>query len=109
MSKSYAMTGWRMGYVAGDQAFIAAMGRMQSHSTSNPTTFCMPASVTALEECEADIDRMRIAFDERRIEMTRLLNALPGVVCPEAQGAFYCFPDVSATYAKLGVKGSINR
>lgn len=107
MSKAYAMTGWRMGYVAGDQEFIAAMGRLQSHSTSNPTTFCMPPSVTALEECEGDIDRMRVSFDERRLEMTRLLNELPGVRCPEPMGAFYCFPDVSATYARLGVKGSI--
>ena len=107
MSKAYAMTGWRMGYVAGPQDFIAAMGRLQSHSTSNPTTFCMPASVTALEECEGDIERMRLAFDERRLEMVKLLNEIPGVRCPEPMGAFYVFPDVSETYAKLGVKGSI--
>ena len=107
MSKAYAMTGWRMGYVAGPAEFIAAMGRMQSHSTSNPTTFCMPASITALEECEGDIERMRLAFDERRVVMTRLLNDLPGVRCSEPMGAFYCFPDVSETYARLGVKGSI--
>lgn len=107
MSKSYAMTGWRIGYVAGSLDFINAMGRLQSHSTSNPTSFCMPASVTAVEECEGDIDKMREAFNERRLEMTRLLNEIPGVKCPEPMGAFYCFPDVSALYAQLGVSGSI--
>lgn len=107
MSKAYSMTGWRIGYVAGPAAFIDAMGRLQSHSTSNPVSFCMPASVTALEQCEDDITRMRLAFDERRLEMVRLLNAIPGVKCPEPMGAFYVFPDVSATYARLGVSGSI--
>ena len=107
MSKAYAMTGWRMGYTAGPKPFIAALGRMQSHSTSNPTTFCMPAAMTALEECEGEIDRMRLAFDERRQAIVELLNALPGVNCPQPQGAFYVFPDFSAAYERVGVPGSM--
>ncbi|MCL5269637.1 MAG: pyridoxal phosphate-dependent aminotransferase [bacterium] len=107
MSKAYSMTGWRIGYVAGALDFIKAMGRLQSHSTSNPTTFCMPASITALEECEDDTRKMVAAFDERRVEIVRLLNAIPGVACPEPRGAFYAFPDVSALYKKRGVDGSI--
>jgi aspartate aminotransferase len=107
MSKAYAMTGWRLGYTAGPKDFIAAMDRMQSHATSNVTSFCMPAAVVALEQGEAEIERMRAAFDERRKVMVARLNAMPGVVCPEPRGAFYVFPDVSATFKKLGVKDSI--
>lgn len=107
MSKAYSMTGWRLGYVAGPLELIKAMGRLQSHSTSNPTTFCMPAAVTALETCEAEITRMVAAFDERRREMVKRLNAMNGVRCPEPRGAFYTFPDVSSTYKRLGVSGSI--
>jgi aspartate aminotransferase len=105
MSKTYAMTGWRIGYCAGPKDFIGAMGKMQSHSTSNATSFCQAASVTALEKGESDILRMRAAFDERRRDMVAKLNAIPGVVCPEPLGAFYTFPDVSALYAKAGVEG----
>ncbi len=107
MSKAYSMTGWRLGYVAGPLEIVKAMGRLQSHSTSNPTTFCMPAAITAIEQCEGDIKRMVAAFDERRREMVRLLNAMAGVRCPAPRGAFYTFPDVSATYGRLGVSGSI--
>jgi aspartate aminotransferase len=108
MSKTYAMTGWRIGYCAGPKDFIGAMGKMQSHSTSNATSFCQAASVTALEKGESDILRMRAAFDERRRDMVAKLNSIPGIVCPEPLGAFYAFPDVSALYAKAGVKGSID-
>lgn len=108
MSKTYAMTGWRIGYCAGPADFIGAMGRMQSHSTSNPTAFCQSASITALEEAGPDVERMRKAFDERRREMHARLNAIDGVKCPEPLGAFYCFPDVSGLYEKAGVKGSID-
>lgn len=107
MSKAYSMTGWRLGYTAGPKAFVTALDNMQSHSTSNPTTFCMPAAVTALEQCDGDIAMMVKAFDERRREIMRLLNAIPGVRCPEPLGAFYVFPDVSARFADKGVSGSI--
>jgi aspartate aminotransferase len=108
MSKAYSMTGWRLGYTAGPKAFIKALDNMQSHSTSNPTTFCMPAAVTALEQCEGDIQNMVKAFDERRREIVKLLNAIPGVKCPEPLGAFYVFADVSARFADKGARGSID-
>ncbi len=107
MSKAYSMTGWRLGYIAGPKDAIEAIGRLQSHSTSNPVSFCMPAAITALNECEDDIKRMVAAFADRRREMVRLLNAMPGVRCPEPKGAFYVFPDVSGTFARLGVKDSV--
>lgn len=107
MSKTYAMTGWRIGYCAGPKEFIAAVGRMQSHATSNPTTFCQSASISAFEEADADVEKMRMAFDERRQGIVKRLNAIPGVFCPEPLGAFYVFPDVSALYKKAGVAGSL--
>ncbi|MEN6625335.1 MAG: pyridoxal phosphate-dependent aminotransferase [Candidatus Sumerlaeia bacterium] len=107
MSKAYSMTGWRLGYVAGPLDIIKAIGRLQSHSTSNPVTFCQPAAITALDTCEGEIARMVKAFDERRREMVKRLNAMNGVRCPEPRGAFYAFPDVSDTYGRMGVSGSI--
>lgn len=107
MSKTYAMTGWRIGYAAGPAEFVKAMGRLQSHSTSNPVTFCQTAAVAALELAESDVQTMREAFDGRRKLMLERLAAIEGVVCPEPLGAFYVFPDVSALYERAGVGGSI--
>ncbi len=107
MSKTYAMTGWRIGYCAGPAGFIKAMGRLQSHSTSNPTAFCQGASALALAEADSEVQKMREAFDERRVKMVARLNAIDGVNCPEPLGAFYVFPDVSALFARAGVSGSI--
>ncbi len=107
MSKSYAMTGWRVGYCAGPRDFVDAMGRMQSHSTSNVTAFCQGASVVALNEGAAEVERMRQSFDERRKDILKRFRAIPGVKCPEPLGAFYVFADVSALYPKAGVKGSM--
>jgi aspartate aminotransferase len=107
VSKAYSMTGWRIGYTAGPVDFIKAMGRLQSHSTSNPTSFAMPAAETALAECDGDTAQMCVAFDERRKVIVGLLNAIEGVRCPEPMGAFYVFPDVAALYEKKGVSGSI--
>ena len=106
-SKAYSMTGWRLGWVAGPLDFIDAMGRMQSHSTSNPTTFCMPAGITALEEGEPLVAEMRESFDERRKAIVKLLNAVPGIRCPEPLGAFYVFPDASEAIKAKGCSGSI--
>ena len=107
MSKAYAMTGWRLGWVAGPKPFIKAMGNLQSHSTSNPVSFCMPAGITALEECEEEATRRCEVFDTRRREIVSLLNAIDGVHCPEPMGAFYVFPDVSKCYKRLGVASSL--
>lgn len=95
-SKAYAMTGWRLGYTAAPAPFIAAMGALQSHCASAPTTFAQCGAITALEQGEASIARMVRAFDERRQCIYRLVSAIPGVKCPKPTGAFYIFPDISS-------------
>jgi len=100
-SKTYSMTGWRLGYTAGPVEVIKAMGRLQSHMTSNPVTFCQYAAIAALgEPSAAAIERMRTEFERRGKYMSERLNSIEGVECPEASGAFYCFPDVSAHYGR---------
>lgn len=95
-SKSYAMTGWRLGYTAASETFVRAMGALQSHCASAPTTFAQCAAITALEKGEASITKMVKAFDERRQRIYGLISAIPGVRCPKPTGAFYVFPDISA-------------
>jgi aspartate aminotransferase len=99
-SKSYAMTGWRIGYAAGPAEVISAMAKFQSHSTSNPTSFCQNATIAAIRGSQECVEKMRRAFDERRTYMVERLNKIPGVKCATPKGAFYTFPDVSATYGK---------
>jgi aspartate aminotransferase len=95
-SKAFAMTGWRLGYTAAPPAFIQAMGALQSHCASAPTTFAQWGAIAALERGEASIPAMVQAFDERRRRIFELLRAVPGVCCPKPTGAFYVFPDISA-------------
>jgi aspartate aminotransferase len=95
-SKAYSMTGWRLGYTAGPEAFIQAMGALQSHCASAPTTFAQCGAITALEQGEESIAKMVKAFDERRQRIFKLISAIPGVKCPKPTGAFYVFPDISS-------------
>ena len=100
-SKTYSMTGWRLGYTAGPLEVIKAMGRLQSHMTSNAVTFCQYAAIEAMgEPSAAAIEQMRAEFERRGKYMSERLNGMDGVECPEASGAFYCFPDVSAHYGR---------
>jgi aspartate aminotransferase len=100
-SKSYSMTGWRLGYTAGPLEVIKAMGRLQDHMTSNAVTFGQYAAIAALgEQSAAAIERMRAEFERRGKYMSERLNSIEGVECAEASGAFYCFPDVSAHYSR---------
>ena len=96
LSKTYAMTGWRIGYTAGPKPLIAAMNKLQSQMTSNITSFCMPAIVNALTDStnEREVEKMRIAFEERGEHMWRRLNAIEGITCVRPTGAFYCFASV---------------
>ncbi len=98
VSKSYSMTGWRIGYCAGDKDIIKAAGQIQSHSTSNPTSIAQWASVEALRGPQHFIDRMKFEFKERRDFMVHALNKMPGVKCDTPAGAFYVFPKVSKLY-----------
>ena len=107
VSKTYAMTGWRIGYTAGPLNLIKAMTKIQGQSTSNPTHISQIATLAALTGPQDCVATMRKAFDERRLEMVRLLRAIPKVTCREPKGAFYAFPDVSYYVGKQSPEGSI--
>ncbi|MBW8042120.1 MAG: pyridoxal phosphate-dependent aminotransferase [Planctomycetes bacterium] len=108
-SKAFSMTGWRLGYTAGPLNVIKAMGRLQSHMTSNPVTFAQYAAIAALgEPAEEAIEKMRAEFEKRGKYMVKRLNAINGVECPESTGAFYCFPDVSSHYGRIINSVAIN-
>jgi aspartate aminotransferase len=95
VSKSYAMTGWRIGYAAGPEEIIKGMSKIQGHSTSNPNSIAQKASVEALNGKQDAIEEMRKAFDERRKYMVKRLNEIEGISCLIPAGAFYVFPNVS--------------
>lgn len=99
-SKAFSMTGWRLGYTAGPQDIITAMNKLQSHSTSNATTFSQWGAVEALKNTASDVESMRKAFEERRDFLVSELNKIPGVKCNVPDGAFYAFPDFSAYHGK---------
>jgi aspartate aminotransferase len=105
-SKTYAMTGWRIGFAAGPAPVIQAMAKLQSQTTSGAVTFNQHALVEALNGSHDDVERMRAEFEKRAHYMYARLTALPGITCPKPTGAFYCFPNVSAAFARLGVRGS---
>jgi aspartate aminotransferase len=100
LSKTFAMTGWRIGYTAGPTDVIKAMGRLQSHMTQNAVSFVQEAAITALSTPSEEIENMRREFEKRAGYMFERLNSIKGVVCPEPTGAFYCFPDVSSLYGR---------
>jgi aspartate aminotransferase len=100
VSKTYAMTGWRIGYMLGDAEVIKAAGKIQSQSTSNPCSVAQWAAVAALRGSQESVQDMLEAFSQRRDYVMERLGRLPGVTCPEPQGAFYVFPNVSAYYGK---------
>lgn len=100
LSKSHSMTGWRVGYAAGETDIISAMGRIQDHSTSNVVSFVQKGAIEALRGPQDFVEMMRGEFDERRKVIVAGLNAIPGITCPEPGGAFYVFPNVSALYGK---------
>jgi aspartate aminotransferase len=111
-SKTYSMTGWRLGYTAGPVNVIKAMGRLQDHSTSNPVTFAQDAAIAALKDPNNEVEKMRLEFEKRAQYMVQRLNAIKGVKCTQPTGAFYCFPDVSAHFGKtkggIEIKGSMD-
>jgi len=106
-SKTYSMTGWRIGYAAGPKEIIGAMAKLQSQTTSGPATFNQWALAEALNGDQSSVEKMRREFERRAEYMHRRLNAIPGVKCVQPTGAFYAFPNVSGTYRKLGVSGSL--
>lgn len=108
VSKSYAMTGWRIGYAAGPEHIITAMENVQSQSTSNPTSISQVAAEAALNGDQGCITPMLKAFRERHLYVVDALNKIPGVKCIASGGAFYAFPDVRPVIAALYQKSIIN-
>ena len=100
VSKSYAMTGWRIGYLAANEEIVKQAGKLQGQSTSNPTSISQMASITALNDTEADIRQMVDEFQKRRNTLLDYLLKIPFVECYKPVGSFYTFPDFSAFYGK---------
>ena len=98
VAKTYAMTGWRVGWMIGPTDVISAAGNLQSHATSNVANVSQRAALAAVSGDLEDVIRMRDSFDRRRRTMTEMLNNIDGVRLLETQGAFYAFPDLSAFY-----------
>jgi aspartate aminotransferase len=94
VAKTYAMTGWRVGWMIGPTDVIKAATNLQSHATSNVANVSQAAALAAVSGDLAAVDAMRTAFDRRRKTIVRMLNEIPGVVCPEPHGAFYAYPSV---------------
>ena len=107
VSKAYAMTGWRIGYAAGPVALIKAMAKMQSQSTSNPSSISQYAAVAALDGPQDFLGPFREAFQRRRDLVVGLLNDCAGVNCPTPEGAFYVYPDIAACMGKTSAGGAL--
>jgi aspartate aminotransferase len=100
VAKTYAMTGWRVGWVIGPQDVVKAATNLQSHATSNVSNVAQVAALAAVSGDLAAVAEMRTAFDRRRQTIVRMLNEIPGVVCPEPEGAFYAYPSVKGLLGK---------
>ena len=103
VSKAYSMTGWRIGYAGGPRELIKAMKKVQSQSTSNPTSISQVAAQAALEGDQSCIEPMLKAFKERHDYVVARLNAMPEVSCLESSGTFYALPDISPILKKAGM------
>jgi aspartate aminotransferase len=112
VSKTYAMTGWRIGYAAGPQDVIQAMTNLQDHSTSNPVSFVQKAAVVALNGPQQEVEKMRQEFQKRRDYMVSKINSLKKISCRVPEGAFYVFANVSKLYGKtingIKIEGSLS-
>jgi aspartate aminotransferase len=100
VAKTYAMTGWRVGWMIGPKDVIKAAANLQSHQTSNVCNISQRAAIAALNGDLTAVEEMKVAFDRRRRTMVRMLNEIPGVECPEPTGAFYAYPSVKGVLGK---------
>jgi aspartate aminotransferase len=105
VSKAYCMTGWRIGYGAGPAVLIKAMAKLQSQSTSNPSSISQWAAVEALNGPQDFIPRNAEAFRQRRDLVVSMLNQATGISCPRPEGAFYVYPSCAGTIGKTTAKG----
>jgi len=102
LSKSFAMTGWRLGWLAGPEEVVDGVRRLMSHQTTNPVSFAQAGALAAYTDPQADeiVEQMRREFEKRGAHIAQRLNAIDGVECIEPTGAFYVFPDVSTHYGR---------
>jgi aspartate aminotransferase len=107
LSKTYSMTGWRIGFVLGNSKLVANMLKLQSHSTSNPTSFAQMGAVEALRGSQDSVAIMRDEFQRRRDRIVAGLRAIPGVQCGMPEGAFYVYPNVGTFLKKNGVENTL--
>ncbi|HWP92291.1 MAG TPA: pyridoxal phosphate-dependent aminotransferase [Thermodesulfobacteriota bacterium] len=100
VSKSYSMTGWRIGFAAGDKKIIGAMNNLQGQSTSNPVSISQIAAVEAFQGSQEEVKKMAMEFEKRKNYIVKRLSDIPGFKCFNPQGAFYVFPNISRFYRK---------
>src|SRR5271157_1446780 len=106
LSKTYAMTGWRIGFGLVPAALVGAMTKLQSHSTSNPTSISQKAAVEALRGPQESVGEMLAEYRKRRDFVVARLHAIPGVTCAEPHGAFYAYPNLGVVIGKNGIDNS---
>ena len=104
LSKTYAMTGWRLGYALAPAQIVAAMQKLQSQSTSNPTSIIQKAAVAALNGPQQCVEGMRLEYIQLRDHVVKGLRSIPGVKCTLPEGAFYAYPNISAFLGRGGIK-----
>jgi aspartate aminotransferase len=106
LSKTYAMTGWRLGYALAPAPVVSAMAKLQSQSTSNPTSIVQKAAVAALHGPQECVEQMRREYIELRNHVVKGLRSIPGVTCTMPEGAFYAYPNISAFLGRGNVKSA---
>jgi aspartate aminotransferase len=104
LSKTYAMTGWRLGYALGPEPVVKAMQKLQSQSTSNPTSIVQKAAVAALKGSQQCVEDMRREYIQLRDRVVAGLRAITGIRCAQPEGAFYAYPNISAYFGRGGMK-----
>jgi aspartate aminotransferase len=108
LSKTFAMTGWRVGFALGPKPLIEAINKLQSHSTSNPTSIAQKAALEALTGPQDSVPQMLAEYRRRRDYVIPALNDIPGVHCPEPGGAFYAYPNISCCFGKDGIQSAMD-
>jgi aspartate aminotransferase len=108
LSKTFAMTGWRVGFALGPKVLIEAINKLQSHSTSNPTSIAQKAALEALTGPQDSVPQMLAEYRRRRDYVIPALNDIPGVHCAEPGGAFYAYPNISCCFGKDGIQSAMD-
>jgi len=106
MSKTFAMTGWRLGYAVAHPDVVDAAGKIQSHSTSNPSSISQAAALEALNGAEREVQRMYEAYRDRRAWIVPAINAIEGFCCADPDGSFYLFPQVREFFGRGPIRDS---